>query len=354
MHIVYLCNFDFTRSSGKDRATRQKLEALSKLENITRFKVFSLNKGGEIHKLFRGFFLDIECSFYILMNKPDVFISRGNTGFFSFLIAKFFGILTVREVHALAKEEVELLKYSVFKSFIIKAIFKIFHHLDIWVDIRIFNHPHLLDFYRKNNWSKHSDFYSYNGYAEDALSKLSKKDAKSKFLLDDNCLYLVFTGSVSIWHGVEYLINLQKEFNKHGDNIRIVVGGGSLEEYDLDNVCINITPLDDVGCSELIKAADACLLPVRNNRISPGSPLKLYDYINNNKPVVAEDIIGYSDEILEYEFGIGVNFENTEKTREKIVNYLNYLKGINFGSRKLKVSWKDRMSYWVTKIQLSL
>ena len=67
----------------------------------------------------------------------------------------------------------------------------------------------------------------------------------------------------------------------------------------------------------MIIAADACLLPVKNNRISPGSPLKLYDYISNNKPVIAEDIIGYSDEVLKYNFGLSVNFEKTKETRKK-------------------------------------
>src|SRR5690606_39279334 len=40
------------------------------------------------------------------------------------------------------------------------------------------------------------------------------------------------------------------------------------------------------SCCDLIKASDLCLLPVKNNRASPGSPLKLYDYISNGRFVL--------------------------------------------------------------------
>ncbi|WP_369957999.1 hypothetical protein AB8P72_03495 [Psychrobacter sp. CLB018] len=349
MHIVYLCNFDLTKSSGKDRATKQKLEALADI--VPSLTVFSLYKGGSLYKLLKGFSLDIKCASYILANKPDILISRGNTGFFSVLIAKLMGVLTVREIHALSKEEIKLLGHKSLKLFLLKSVFNFFHSLDLWVDIRIFNHPFLLNFYKEKGWSKLSDFYCYNGYGNDSLSLINKSEARHKFSFNDEYTYLVFTGSVSVWHGVEYLVDLQKEFNKYGDKIKIVVGGGSLKQYDPDSVCINISPLDDIGCNELIKAADACLLPVKNNRVSPGSPLKLYDYINNNKPVIAENIIGYSDEVLKYDCGIGVSFEKTEKTRKDILHYLNNLENNGFRNTIIEVSWKNRMDSWLSKLK---
>src|SRR5690606_4830920 len=99
---------------------------------------------------------------------------------------------------------------------------------------------------------------------------------------------VVFVGAASKWHGVEYLVELQREFDQRGENIKVVVGGGDIAEFDKEGRCINFTPLGDQGCAELIRAADFCLLPVKQNRLSPGSPLKLYDYIANERLVFAQ------------------------------------------------------------------
>lgn len=352
MRIVYLCDFDLTRTSGKDRATRHKLKALS--ETIEDLKVFNLYKSGSLYKLFRGFFLDIECAIYILINQPDVLISRGSTGIVSSLTAKSLGILTAREVHALSKEEVGLLKYKGLNLFFLKIILNVFHRLDLWVDIRIFNHPMLFDYYKNQGWTKSNDFYSYNGYSKISVTSINQSDAKEKFSLDPNKIHLVFTGSVSEWHGAEYLVSLQEEFDKHSDNILIVVGGGSLNGYDPKRRCLNITPLDDVGCSELINAADACLLPVKNNRVSPGSPLKLYDYIAHNKPIIAQSILGYSEEVKKYKFGISVDFSDAIETRIKILSYINKLESEGFNPNHADVQWKDRMSIWVNNLNKTI
>lgn len=348
MNIVYLCNFNLNNYSGKDRATRQKLEALGGL--VDNLKVFSLEGDNKIYKLIQGVILDIKCSHYILTHKPQIFISRGLTGYLSYLTSRALNITTVREVHALSQNEVNLLKHNFFEKFIISYLGRASHKLDCLVDVRIFNHPFLLDYYKLKGWSNSNDFYCYNGYSEESIVPLKKEEARRKFSLDINATYLVFTGSVSKWHGAEYLVKLQEEFNKFNDNITIIVGGGSLSEYDANNICLNITPLNDIGCSELISAADACLLPVKNNRISPGSPLKLYDYIANEKPIIAQSIIGYSDEVEKYDFGISVDFNDVSKTRIEVINYLDEIKHHGFNHRNANVKWKDRMTTWINNL----
>lgn len=350
MKIAYLCDFDFSRSSGKDRATRQKLEALS--NNVENIKVFNLRKSNHYYKLLMGIILDLECSYYILRESPDILISRGNTGFLSHLSAKNRGALTVREIHASTKGELDLLPYHGVKKLVLKNIFSLFHKLDLLSDIRIFNHPFLLDFYKKNEWSKPEDFYCYNGFdGSQGKKEYSRQDVLKKYNLDEKSKYLVFIGSVSAWHGAEYLVSLQNEFIKNNDNFKIIVAGGDLSKYDPNGICINITPLDDIACDELISIGEACLLPVKNNRISPGSPLKLYDYIKNRKPVIAQDITGYSDEVTAYNVGIGVNFEKPLETREAIINYLNQLDVKISDFESLEVSWDSRMKIWIENIE---
>ncbi len=96
---------------------------------------------------------------------------------------------------------------------------------------------------------------------------------------------------------------------------KIVCGGGQINKYiDPEGLLLNISTLDDKGCSDLVRTGNACLLPVKNNRISPGSPLKLYDYIAKKKYVLTQsDLLGYSDEVEKYGFESVVDFKNSSE-----------------------------------------
>ena len=120
---------------------------------------------------------------------------------------------------------------------------------------------------------------------------------------------------------------------------------------DADEVLKNITPLDDRESANLIKVADACLLPVKNNRVSPGSPLKLYDYIVNDAWVIAqENTNGYSDEVDTYGIGIVTDFTNPQKARNDILNFLTTLSD-SPKYPSVDLSWNIRMSEWITIIE---
>lgn len=128
-------------------------------------------------------------------------------------------------------------------------------------------------------------------------------------------------------------------------NIQIVCGGGKVSQnFDPDSILINITPLDDKGCSDLVKASDACILPARQSRVSPGSPLKLYDYILHEKFIISQsNILGYSDEVESYSFGMTVDLEKPKITALE-------LSEISIVEKKLEIdnfSWNTRMKYWI-------
>src|SRR5690606_4142110 len=117
LHVLYLCDFDLSRGSGKDRATRQKLKALS--EKVDRLDVVSSKLGSSGARFFLIFFLDLCAVFKLLISKPDWLISRGNAGMLSQSLAKSLGILTIREVHANALEEVSLIDSSKVKRIVL-------------------------------------------------------------------------------------------------------------------------------------------------------------------------------------------------------------------------------------------
>ena len=343
MNILYLVNFNLSEKKGLGLITKNKIKSLRNIGNdVTAISSPFKNSYAQI---LYGLVSDIKASYHLVKHRPEFMISRGPIGLFSILISRKLGITTVREVHAYAIEEVNLLPYKGLNLFALKILAHFSHLLDLNVDLRIFNHPDLLDFYKSKGLSKDSDFYVYNGYSVDNKSPLTKEASKKKYKLTDDVKYLIFAGSATKWHGVDYLIQLQNEFNENGDLIQIVCGGANISQFDKNQICINITPLDAKGCSELIRAADLCLLPVRNNRVSPGSPLKLYDYIVNERPIVAQkDMKGYCDEVIKHEIGFCVDFSEPKATRQAIIDYFKSNKSDIFP--KVNASWDDRMLEW--------
>lgn len=345
MNILYLVNFNLSEKKGLGLITKKKINALRKLtDNV---HIISSPFSNSYLRLFAGFLLDLKALWYLFSQRPDFVISRGPVGLFTILCSRLVGAKTVREVHAYAIEEVKLLPYKGLNKFFLKIMAGFAHYLDLKADLRIFNHPDLLDFYSSRGYTKEFDLYVYNGYSTDNQSPLTREQACKKFELSTDLKYLVFVGSATKWHGVEYIVELQREFLENGDSIQIVCGGASIAEFDTEGICLNFSPLDAVGCGHLIKAADLCLLPVINNRVSPGSPLKLYDYIVNEGVVVAqEDMLGYCDEVVKHGVGFCVDFSSPEKTREKILEYFSSESEI-YQYPSVPVSWEHRMLEWL-------
>jgi glycosyltransferase involved in cell wall biosynthesis len=197
--------------------------------------------------------------------------------------------------------------------------------------------------------TKKYDFFVYNGFDPDAKSTITRTQARRKFNIPEADRVIVFIGAASKWHGVEYLIELQKEFERHGDNIKIVFGGGDIRQFDKDNLCSNFSPMNDKDCAILIRAADFCALPVKKNRMSPGSPLKLYDYIANERLVLAQaNTVGYSDEVEKFSIGFSVDFTNPLGARQAILEAFEAEWSGQYP--KCNASWSDRMDVWVAKI----
>lgn len=285
-----------------------------------------------------------------------IIISRGFVGWLFQPLAKSLGVKAVREVHADMVGELGLLPYKGLRLLALRFLAKISLLVDKAADVRIFNHPLLMKWFRVEHGGGNSDFYSYNGYCPTAYADLSRQAARRKFGLSPEKAILVFTGAATKWHGVDYLVDLQRAFNHAGDNVQIVCGGGDMRSYDPEGLCINFSPLDDKGCAELVRAGSLCLLPVKNNRVSPGNPLKLYDYICNKRYVVSQaDTLGYSDEVEKHGVGISVDFAHPSEARVKILEYLSSVETrVEAQYPAVRAAWSDRMAYWMAQIKASM
>lgn len=341
MKILYAGNFDLSDYAGRNRATRQKLQALGGLGHDLKF--FSVSRKPRVLGLLAT---ELKCFYYILINRPDVFVSRGNIGLLAMLLCKALKCKTFREIHADRLEEIKILDANIVIKSILNIIARYTLFIDHLADVRIFNHPQLMSWYDKKYGCGTLDFYCYNGFEPETEKKLSKQTILAKYNLSPKYKYLIFTGSASQWHGVEYLVNLQIELNKINSEFKIICAGGLVgADIDPDNVLINISPLDDKSSDELISIATACLLPVNNSRVSPGSPLKLYDYIKNGSFVITQkNVLGYSDEVIKYGRGICVDFLNAKETAQ-LIGDINYDKPISESISNY--SWKARMSNWI-------
>lgn len=345
IRYFYACDFDLTKPSGKERATRQKLAALGSIVQLTYVAMPRI-------KALSFFYVDFFCCYKLVTKKYDVYISRGNFGLFSVLVARARGITTYREVHADQLGETKLLNKPRWSRALLYLYALYSRVVDKLAHGRIFNHPDLMGWFHRQFGEDSSDFYCFNGF-EERIESHNRVDILKKYGLNEGKKYLVFVGSASKWHGIELLLRLQVELRALDESYLIICGGGDIAAHSVrESGVVNISPLDDLGCDELISISYACLLPVESNRVSPGSPLKLYDYIAHRKFVFTQNLVrGYSDEVQKYGFGMPIDLKDSKASAEAIhdVRFSRY----TVSEEWLDFSWLARMRKWVKKIEES-
>lgn len=341
--------YSLSGDGGKNRATRQKAVALAKeISSLTVLYPKSENlalRGGEV------ILNELKVMWLLSMQKsrPDFLLTRGLAGILSVHFARLIKVKTLREVHSVPTQEAWQMRARFVKRLTV-SIIGLFDNLVSRIsDIRIFNHPQLKDYFMDKGWLDAGDFFCYNGGALEDASNITKSQARIEFGLPLEKKVLVFVGSAASWHGIDHLLSLSIEFEKKGKDILIVCGGGDVSSIDSGNRLINLTPLNSQNAAKLIRAADACLLPVADIRISPGSPLKLYDYVLNHRPVISQNnILGYEDEVMRLGVGIAVDFSYSEQAAVQITEFLSS----EFEMPPLRelaeiVSWKSRIKFWL-------
>lgn len=349
MNGVYLLPFPLEGESGKNRATRQKADALAnEVGSLT--VVFPSARSLTLRAL-QILANEIKVSWCILSNRNelDFLITRGLAGFMCVPLARMFQVRTLREVHSISSQESRYVNGGALKKRFVQMLGMVDTIVSRSSDTRIFNHPSLQRHFEEKGWLKKRDFFCYNGGAPQDALKISRDEARSALGLPNDKKILAFVGSASAWHGIEFLVALGKEIEKTRKDIIVVCGGGDISAYDPECRILNITPLDSEGSAKLVRASDACLLPVRNIRISPGSPLKLYDYVLNGRPVIAQKgVLGYEDEVENLGVGLAVDFASPQSAAEQVCRFIDAdFEMPSFEVLVEKVSWRSRMRCWI-------
>lgn len=366
MDIIYLVDYDISGDSGKNKATREKARNLSKHPDIEKFKFFH---GQPTKSWFKGFFsrvfLDIIVARY-LMKQPSssVLIQRVLFMPLTRLVTYLKGILVVSEYHADFKEEIPFLNKKFFEKKILYFVSFFFDLNYKLTDAIIYNHP-LLKKKFDRRYNKPS-IYCYNGANIDEFYPEPIDECRNKLHINQEDIVFLFIGSVSYWHGVDYLIEVfNQPFVKSKKNWHLYIVGGIEGEYlnKIKQMSKNesVVFIPSVSTKEArcyINAADYCLLPVRSVRTSPGSPLKLYDYLACGKVVITQtQTLGYSDEVERYNAGAATDFADQllcAKFLEAFVKQIDFHKNQRYTIRlaaETKASWDSRINSWLEFIK---
>lgn len=366
LNVIYTVGFYATGISGKRKATLEKRDALEKqCQNFTFYSV-QVHTDNAILSYAYSIFSEVKVFLKICISKhkPDVIFARTFFGHFYNLAGKLFGSKVIREVHASLKDEAEIL----YKDSAIKKYFSNWIHIIDLSSIKrcdgiIFNNPDLKNHFESKLGTGHVNSTSiYNGSNTEVFKPEPKIDARKALGIARNKLVFVFTGSVSEWHGVEYMLETIKAVNERNEiDFQMYVVGCRQSDYHAKlvekfDVLPNIIFVDQVPvetAKNYINASDICMLPVAKIRESQGSPLKLYDYIACGKPVITQsDVNGYSDVVNKFNLGISIDFYNASEAADQVINFVknNNQDFYTLNNRLIaeeKLNWRNVIENWI-------
>jgi glycosyltransferase involved in cell wall biosynthesis len=358
--IVYIVGFSIEGNSGKNKATKEKAKALINLVGDDKLLFISNSRPTSlIGKIANKFVFDFKVFLKLLFKKGNyIVIQRVLFMPFTRLLFLMKGVIVINEFHADFKEEIPLLNKSPFEKKLLQFSVWFYNFNYKICDGIIYNHPILKK--KFDTIYKKPSIYSYNGSDTTNFYPLEMNIARKHLNITQNQTICLFLGSVSQWHGVDYLIDLfNQDIIASQEKIKLYIVGAQDNPYvrslkaKVKHKNIEfISPVDTFNAMYYINASDYCMLPVKSNRTSPGSPLKLYDYIACGKPVIAQkDMEGYSDEVERYNLGWVLDYQNTQDAAtnlDYIIKNTNF--DFEFNNRDIAlnhVSWNKRISKWL-------
>lgn len=363
MRLIYIIQLDLDSNGSLAAVINEKVRSMKRILGTDNVTVWHPKLGkNPILKYTKYVLFDFICALRLLRFKKgrdSKVIYRTIYFPMSHVVMKIKGIKSAYEMHADLKNEIPLLNKSKVEIFLLKVLAK-FERMNLRKsEAVIYNHPVLLNKF-KTRFLKPS-IYTYNGVNPDKFRPLDRNTCRSEIGWSSNIKIGLFLGSISKWHGVNYLIDIYNKINEESSDYHLYIVGATNTEYirelkntAKDNQSIKffdrVPPEDTV---KYINASDYCLLPVNDNRTSPGSPLKLYEYVACGKPIITqENKLGYSDEVEKYKLGLALDLTLPETAAVKIMQFMNsdnqeqYLDS-NRKSAIEHFNWDDRISKWI-------
>lgn len=147
---------------------------------------------------------------------------------------------------------------------------------------------------------------------------------RKKFKVKDSDTLLFFVGWLYHFSGLKEVIKELAEKKREDLKLLIIGDGDAYEElqslikkYQLEKRVFMVGKKPYNELPEFLAAADICLLPAYNNEIMRDIvPIKMYEYMAMNKPVIATKLTGL---LKEFDYNNGVTYiEKPEEALAKI------------------------------------
>ena len=362
MDIDYVIGFRAGGISGKRKATAEKISALVELgANVRVIERYECGFGVLDH-----LFLEFRYLVNAIFRDQDIILCRSQFMFGCVLISLIKNVPIYYEIHADAIDENRVL----YKKWVRRVMANCVAMSQLYFYRRasglIFNNEVLEKYFRHSvlprgtggprmlNSPNGADVKLFEVEGSDDSSDVSHPWSGREGKM---CL---FVGSVSEWHGVDGLVRafnvIDQMCEEEAKPWLVIAGGANASELSRLKAISSSKRIVFLGAVEphvaraLMRQAHIALLPVADIRRSPGSPLKLYEYLASGLHVIAqENTVGYSDEVLKSGGSVCdfagdpsraaeliLNLCNSEYDREKISEYA-----------RNTCDWTIRMRLWL-------
>lgn len=282
-------------------------------------------------------FLSFLVAFRILLEEQVdlIYVRHGANSLGAVLLHKMFETPMVTEVNGILELEKEIWNARELKAkiliFIVRFLEKVtFKNSDKIISVtggikEIIHNIYGVD---ENNI-----FVVPNGANINLFKPMECMKAREDLNLDQNSHYVGFVGSLFPHQGLQYLIQVAPSILRENQRVKfLIVGNGpfrsnlikAVKERGLEDHFVFVGAVPYRAVPKYINSFDVCVAPFarkRNEKIGL-SPIKIYEYLACEKPVVASDIVGVGDLLRKTGAGISVEPENSHELSKAIVKLL--------------------------------
>jgi glycosyltransferase involved in cell wall biosynthesis len=171
-----------------------------------------------------------------------------------------------------------------------------------------------------------------NGANIDLFRPIDQEEAQKELQMDKDVSYVCFVGNIAPWQGIGYLIQAAPSILLQCPDTRfLIVGNGSMkrecmkqaEKLGIQDKFIFTGSVPYERVPIYINASDICVAPfIRKRNMKIGlSPLKVFEYLACEKPIVSSDILNL-EFIEEQNLGILVKPEDPQDLAKAVIKLL--------------------------------
>ena len=336
MNICYVHSADFTKHKGSSIHVKELVRNLSLLHTIVlvvdkwdgsfmeTVTILEMNCPRFLKIVWRTVFSAVYAARALLFSDINLLYAKSPLeGVILCILGKIFNVPVVYEVNGLIKEESKMKDENQFR--VVGSVF-----LE-YVVVNCADHLICVTPWIKENLVSRGISAQRLSVVENGADTVLFQyidNARRILGLDPDKYYVGYTGTLKAWQGLEYILDavpfiLERELETEF----LIVGGGELYDWLHQSIrektlsCITVTGVIEHEKVPLyISACDVCLL-LKKPLSSGYSPLKLYEYMGCERPVVASAVKGF--ECLEKEkAGILVNQTDPEEVADAVIMLL--------------------------------